>query len=48
MYQLTRLVLGMLFVQLIDYIASKGKPVLMATGASTMEEITEAVNIIKI
>ncbi|MEK6982305.1 MAG: N-acetylneuraminate synthase family protein [Candidatus Micrarchaeota archaeon] len=35
------------FVQLIDYIASKGKPVLMATGASTMEEITEAVNIIK-
>lgn len=31
----------------IEYIAGKGKPVIMGTGASTIEEIREAVNIIR-
>ncbi len=35
------------FLQLIEYIAKKGKPILMGTGASTLEEIEEAVNVIK-
>ena len=35
------------FVQLVEYIAKKGKPILMGVGASTMGEIEEAVKIIK-
>ena len=38
---------GLLSVgQAIDYIASKGKPVLIATGASTMEEVKLAIGIL--
>ncbi len=35
------------WLEMIKYIASKGKPILLATGASTMEEIEDAVNAIK-
>lgn len=35
------------FLQLVEYIAKKGKPILLGTGASTMEEIREAVEVIK-
>ncbi len=32
---------------LLDHIASKGKPILMSTGMSTMEEITDAVSTVR-
>ncbi|MEK6938095.1 MAG: N-acetylneuraminate synthase family protein [Nanoarchaeota archaeon] len=35
------------WLESIKYIASKGKPVILGTGASTMEEIAEAVETIK-
>lgn len=35
------------FLSLVEYIASKGKPVIVGTGASRMEEIREAVSIIR-
>lgn len=35
------------FLSLVEYIAKKGKPVLLGTGASTMGEIEEAVNTIR-
>ncbi|MFA5412023.1 MAG: pseudaminic acid synthase [Candidatus Micrarchaeia archaeon] len=35
------------FLQLVEYIAKKGKPIIMGTGASTMEEIGEAVEVIR-
>ncbi|MDD5096276.1 MAG: N-acetylneuraminate synthase family protein, partial [Candidatus ainarchaeum sp.] len=35
------------FLQLVEYIAKKGKPILLGTGASTMEEIKDAVGVIK-
>lgn len=35
------------FLSLMDYIARKGKPVILATGASSMGEIKEAVNTIR-
>jgi len=34
-------------IPLIEYIASKGKPVFMSTGLATIEEITEAVEVCK-
>lgn len=34
------------YLQLIEYIAKKGKPVYLATGASTMEEVEKAVETI--
>ncbi len=33
--------------EIIEYIAGKGKPVFMATGASTMEEVKLAMNVLK-
>jgi len=35
------------WLEMIDYIARKGKPVVLATGAATMEEVVEAVETIK-
>ena len=35
------------FLELLEYIALKKKPVILSTGASTLEEITEAVEVIK-
>ena len=35
------------FLQLVEYIAKKGKPILMGVGACTMGEIEEAVNVIR-
>ena len=35
------------FVQLVEYIARKGKPIFLGVGASTMEEIRDAVNVIR-
>ncbi|MCX8175490.1 MAG: N-acetylneuraminate synthase family protein [Candidatus Micrarchaeota archaeon] len=35
------------FLQLVEYIAKKGKPIFMGVGASTMAEIEEAVNTIR-
>ncbi len=35
------------FLSLVEYIASKGKPVILGTGASTMKEIEEAVKVIR-
>jgi len=35
------------FLQLVEYIAKKGKPILMGVGASTMSEIEEAVEVIR-
>lgn len=35
------------FLQLVEYIAKKGKPILMGVGASTMSEVEEAVNVIR-
>lgn len=34
-------------IPLIEYVASKGKPIIMSTGMGTLEEITDAVNAIK-
>lgn len=34
-------------IPLLKYVASKGKPIIMSTGMSTLEEITEAVEAIK-
>lgn len=34
-------------VGLIEYIASKGRPIIMSTGMGSIEEITDAVNVIK-
>jgi len=35
------------FLSLIEYIAKKGKPMIVGTGASTLGEIEEAVNVIR-
>lgn len=35
------------FLSLVEYIASKGKPVILGTGASTIGEVEEAVNVIR-
>jgi len=35
------------WLEMVDYIARKGKPIILATGASTMEEVENAVNTIK-
>jgi len=35
------------WLEMIKYIAKKGKPIFLATGASTMDEIADAVNTIK-
>ena len=35
------------WIEMVKYIASRGKPVIMGTGASSMEEISEAVEAIK-
>jgi N-acetylneuraminate synthase len=35
------------WLEMIDYIARKGKPVMLATGDATMSEIDEAVRVIK-
>ncbi|MFC1991137.1 N-acetylneuraminate synthase family protein [Chloroflexota bacterium] len=35
------------FIQLIDYIAKKGKPIILATGASSLGEVEEAINAIR-
>ena len=35
------------WLEMVDYIAKKGKPIILATGASTMEEVENAVNTIK-
>lgn len=35
------------FLSLVEYIAKKGKPVILGTGASSMGEIEEAVNVIR-
>lgn len=34
-------------IPLIEYVASKGKPIIMSTGMGTLEEIEEAVNAVK-
>jgi len=35
------------FLQILEYIAKKGKPIILGTGASTMAEIEKAVNVIR-
>jgi N-acetylneuraminate synthase len=35
------------WLEMLDYIARKGRPVILGTGASTLEEVEEAVNAIK-
>jgi len=35
------------WLEMLEYIAEKGKPVILGTGASTIDEIEEAVNIIR-
>lgn len=35
------------WLEIIDYIAQKGKPIILGTGSSTIEEIEEAVNVIR-
>ena len=35
------------WLEMVDYIARKGKPIILATGASTMEQVENAVNTIK-
>jgi len=35
------------WLEIIDYIASKGKPMILATGASTMNEVADAVSVIR-
>ena len=35
------------WLEIIDYIASKGKPMILATGASTLHDVKDAVSVIK-
>ena len=35
------------WLEMVEYIARKGKPVILATGASTLKEVEEAVGVIK-
>jgi len=35
------------WLEIIEYIASKGKPIMLATGASTMEDVNRAVKVIR-
>ncbi|MFA6279124.1 MAG: N-acetylneuraminate synthase family protein [Candidatus Paceibacterota bacterium] len=35
------------WLEMVEYVAKKGKPIILATGASTMDEVREAVEIIK-
>jgi sialic acid synthase SpsE len=35
------------WLEIIDHIASKGKPVILATGASTLEDVVKAVSVIE-
>ena len=47
MHQLIKLRFELIDIPLIDYIAKKGKPILMSTGMSSPEEIGEAVETIR-
>ena len=35
------------WLEMIDYVARKGKPIMLATGASTFAEVKEAVNVVR-
>lgn len=35
------------WLEMVEYIAKKGKPVILATGASTMKEVEEAIAVVK-